>query len=145
MFSLIITIVSIALVVALIGATMYYGGDTLSQGRAKADASAYVSGAQQVVGALQMYNAMESGQPDSLDDLITAKYLSSLPVMKSGTWTIPSDATADRILTITVDNAEVCESINSQVVEKDEGEVTAPTDLTDLTYACISGELQMRY
>ena len=42
MFSLIITIISIALVAALAVATIYYGGDAFNQGTTKAKASTIV-------------------------------------------------------------------------------------------------------
>ena len=38
MFSLIITIISVALVAALALATLYYGGDAFNEGRPKAEA-----------------------------------------------------------------------------------------------------------
>jgi sensor histidine kinase regulating citrate/malate metabolism len=48
MFSLIITIISIALVAAIAVATLYYGGTQFSQGTAKATADQIISAAQQI-------------------------------------------------------------------------------------------------
>jgi hypothetical protein len=79
MFSLIITIVSIALVVALVAATMYHGGDTLTQGRTTADAAAFVSGAQQIGGAQVMHISLESAPAADVAGLVTDKYLAWTP------------------------------------------------------------------
>lgn len=108
MFSLIITIISIALVVALVAATMYYGGSALNQGTEKADAAAFVSGAQQITGAISLYKSLEGEHPNpegktGVDAIVlevetvqaykagdTAgtptgdKYLSAIPVAKGG-------------------------------------------------------------
>ncbi len=59
MFSLIITIVSIALVVALVAATLFHTGGTLTQGRVHAEAAALVAQAQQVAMAVQVRAAIE--------------------------------------------------------------------------------------
>jgi hypothetical protein len=55
MFSLIITIISIALVAALALATLYFGGDAFNQGSAKASASTLVNQASQINGANTLY------------------------------------------------------------------------------------------
>lgn len=79
MFSLIITIVSIALVVALVAATMYHGGDTLTQGRTTADAAAFLTGAEQIAGAFKMYEALQGVKPNSTQVLIDGAFLKSNP------------------------------------------------------------------
>jgi hypothetical protein len=93
MFSLIITIISIALVVALVAATMYYGGSALNQGTVKADAAGFVAGAQQIAAALTIHETEGQGSPLTLLDttgefayiskLIAEEYLASIPVVKS--------------------------------------------------------------
>ena len=55
MFSLIITIISIALVAALAVATIYYGGAAFNKGSADAAASQLMNAAQQVQGAVVLY------------------------------------------------------------------------------------------
>lgn len=79
MFSLIIAIVSIALVVALVAATSYHGGDTVTKARATASASEVVSAGQQVMGALTMHHALNGAYPSSIDELMTGGMLKSLP------------------------------------------------------------------
>lgn len=109
MFSLIITIVSIALVVALVAATMYSGGDTLNQGRARAEAAAFVNGGQQVGGAAAMHVAMESVQPADVAALVSKKYLATVPVVKGSGLTL--DPAAKQV-TSSVASREVCLQIN---------------------------------
>ena len=81
MFSLIITIVSIALVVALVAATMYHGGDTLTQGRTTANAAQFVAGAMQIGGAAVMYKSLEGTDSPDIPTLVSKKYLASTPVV----------------------------------------------------------------
>ena len=111
MFSLIITIVSIALVVALVAATMYHGGDTLTQGRAKADAAAFVSGAQQVSGAAVMYASLEGQDAADAATLVTGKYLSGIPSVKGDGLVIGASG-SNRAITSSVNAEDVCVAIN---------------------------------
>ncbi len=82
MFSLIITIVSIALVVALVAATMAYTS-TLTQGRSHADAATLVAQAQQVALAVQVRTAMaDVGVPKNQStpaETLSPDYLRSIP------------------------------------------------------------------
>lgn len=104
MFSLIITIISIALVVALIAATMYYGGAALNQGTVKADASGFIAGAQQISAALNLHQidgkgdfkaivaaAGSEGDRDFVNTLISENYLSTVPSVKYGAKNIYTD------------------------------------------------------
>jgi type II secretory pathway pseudopilin PulG len=84
MFSLIITIISIALVAALALATLYYGGTAFNKGSATAEASRLINEGQQVNGAVTMHSAdLNSGATTTavtdLTSLVTATYLSSVP------------------------------------------------------------------
>lgn len=135
MFSLIITIVSIALVVALVAATMYHGGDTLTQGRTTADAAAFVAGAQQVGGAAVMYLSLEGQEATTVAQLVTEKYLASAPVVKGTALAIPAAAADANLVSSTVTSDAVCEAIN-----KAAGAATpdAVTDIGSLAYGCIT-------
>jgi hypothetical protein len=138
MFSLIITIVSIALVVALVAATMYHGGDTLTQGRTTADAAAFVSGAQQIGGAQVMHISLESAPAADVPALVTAKYLASAPVVKATVagWSIDNTAKLVKAVTLTDD---VCLQINKTAgVPKAtlDGKVVAAADFAALPYGC---------
>ena len=54
MFSLIISIISIALVAALAAATVYFGGAAFNKGSAGADASTFINAGQQIAGAFTL-------------------------------------------------------------------------------------------
>lgn len=157
MFSLIITIVSIALVVALVAATMYHGGDTLTQGRTTADAAAFVSGAQQVGGAAVMYLSLEGEAAASVADLVTAKYLASEPVVKGTALTLDTNTAGQNIVSSTVASAEVCQAINkaagilaantADAADTQEALVVVEADLADVAYGCVTTgtEFQFKY
>ena len=84
MFSLIITIISIALVAALAVATLYYGGSQFSQGSAKAQADQLISQAQQIAGANTLYSNDHGGSFDTtVSDLQSNNYLNSTPAVSS--------------------------------------------------------------
>jgi len=142
MFSLIITIVSIALVVALVAATMYHGGDTLTQGRTTADAAAFVSGAQQVGGAAVMYQSLES-QPAANVAALTPKYLASAPVVKGDALELKKVGTMNVVFS-KVASTDVCEQINKTAGAADPKNVA---DITGLAYGCITTgtEFQFKY
>ena len=134
MFSLIITIVSIALVVALVAATMYHGGDTLTQGRTTADAAAFVSGAQQIGGAQVMHLSLLSTEAADVAALVAADFLASAPVVKGAAWTI---STADNTVNSVVETDAVCTQINTTAGYADPAAVTAIA--SDKPYGCING------
>lgn len=134
MFSLIITIVSIALVVALVAATMYHGGDTLTQGRTTADAAAFVSGGQQIAGAQVMRLSLVGTEAADVATLITDKYLSSAPVIQGSAWVID---TANNLLTSTVTEDAVCIAINKSAGFADATAVDAAT-VGSQSYGCVN-------
>lgn len=112
MFSLIITIVSIALVVALVAATMYHGGDTLTQGRNAASASAFVNGAEQIAGGYKMHQALNGQYANSVADLVTAGMLSAAP---TGLELVPADsmgAYGAHVRTAETQTIEVCRELD---------------------------------
>ena len=91
MFSLIISIIAIALVAALAIATVWYGTDIYEEQRTEAGAAQIISETEQIEGAILAYN-VEKGVPpvinecDPADDtceplqvLIDSQYLSSSP------------------------------------------------------------------
>jgi len=135
MFSLIITIISIALVVALVAATMYHGGDVLTEGRTEADAAAFVAGAQQISGAAAMYLALEGQAATGIDGaadsatLVGKSYLSSVPSIPNAE---VGDAWALTASTVTapVNSADVC---------------TALADDNSDTYTCATDTFTFNY
>ena len=130
MFSLIITIISIALVAALALATIYYGGSTFNRGASAATASKLLNQSQQILGADRLYRADHDGaMPSSMQDLIDGGYLKSIPVAQSsgkfdaaavpiistGQWTMMATTTGRAYnvggSTVSVD---ICKQVNMQ-------------------------------
>lgn len=113
MFSLIITIISIALVAALALATLYYGGSAFNKGAAGATAARLINEGQQVNGAVALYQAdLGAGSTTTvvtdLAGLVTAGYLSSVPADFSATTLL-----ADHAVTATV-TADVAAEITKR-------------------------------
>ncbi|MFK4132128.1 hypothetical protein ACI2KR_07495 [Pseudomonas luteola] len=95
MFALIISIIAIALVVALAGATLYYGGDAFSKGSARSTAAALVNQGQQISGAWTLYKADHGGSvPTGTSDaqlsaLVSGQYLAAVPTSPTNTSDAP--------------------------------------------------------
>lgn len=79
MFSLIITIVSIALVAALALATLYYGGSAIERGNASARATELLTQSQQLLAAADLYRADKGAWPPSMEALVEQGYLRQVP------------------------------------------------------------------
>lgn len=107
MFSLIITVVSIALVAVLAFLAIYYGGDAWSNSNQKAIAAKTINGGQQIAGAVQMYRNDTGNVPADLWELTSnGRYLSNLP---EGAWTTGTDSVVAAV------NEAQCMEINSQL------------------------------
>jgi type II secretory pathway pseudopilin PulG len=121
MFSLIITIISIALVAALAVATLYYGGQQFSQGTAKANADQLISAAQQIAGANTLFANANSGQFDTnaagVTDLVNNQFLSAVPsiptTVSGSTFDLAGGANTNQI-TLAVTNTSVCTAVAKQ-------------------------------
>lgn len=123
MFSLIITIISIALVAALALATLYYGGDAFNKGTAGAEASRLINEGQQVNGAVALAKA-DANPATTLAGLVTAGYLSQLPGSFSGAGAVLVDGSQD--LTV-ASSALVCEEVQKRAgVSSGDSPATAP-------------------
>jgi hypothetical protein len=115
MFSLIITIISIALVAALALATLYYGGSAFNRGSAGAEAARLINEGQQVNGAVAIAKADAAAGGDAVGTwgaLVTEGYLSQLPTGLGLTATAVIPAT-DAKATVVV-GTEVCAEINKR-------------------------------
>jgi hypothetical protein len=150
MFALIIAIIAIALTVYLAVSTLFYGGDALSNGSARAIASSFINQGQQINGAHTLYKNDNAGSTVdgvtiTLSKLVTDKYLSSLPKPAVGTnWTVHNDfdldgsgalsKTANVIKSITLGATkaipdEVCDIIVTQAGVNNE------------TFGCLKGSI----
>jgi hypothetical protein len=88
MFSLIITIISIALVAALAIASIYYGGATFTSGKSNAAAAQYMTESAQIEGALALYKNDNGGSVPTSVSGLTPQYLRAVP---SGDWSFYDD------------------------------------------------------
>ncbi len=132
MFSLIITIISIALVAALALATIYYGGTAFNRGSADAVAAQLINEGQQINGAVAMNRAdAASGAAAAVTDLaglVTANYLAQVPTAWASATTI---ANGFAVTTAAV-AADVCTRVNTRAGHG--------ADVTNATgaYGCVS-------
>ena len=95
MFSLIITIISIALVAALALATIYYGGSAFNKGAASANASKMMNQSQQILAADRLYRVDHEGQmPPDMETLVTGGYLKSIPTAAASDSNFTANAAA---------------------------------------------------
>lgn len=98
MFSLIITIIAIALVAALAIATIYYGGTAFNKSSDSAVVSETLNKSNQISGAFELYKADHGSLPtgtqqEIIDTLISKKYLSAWPQSTSAAsaWSLTTD------------------------------------------------------
>lgn len=121
MFSLIIAIVSIALIVAVVAATMYHG-DGVDKGNDSAKTATLLNQSQQIEAADLFYREANGTSPTSLEAL-TPTYLKSIP---KG-WT-----SVEGYVVSTEDNKISDEACKAYNVKK--GVVGVP-ECSDATYA----------
>lgn len=157
MFSLIITIISIALVAALALATLYYGGSAFNKGSAGATAARLINEGQQLNGAIQVLradiasNSVATGAGANLEDAAnhaTAKvsdlasaYVSQVPSAWDVDTSLGLGSTARGVLTLKAGaggadlvTQAVCEEINKRAGHPAAG----PADNTVGVYGCVN-------
>ncbi|MBM24170.1 MAG: hypothetical protein CL760_00280 [Chloroflexi bacterium] len=96
MFSLIISIIAIALVASLALASIYYGGDAFQEGTVKAEASTIVNQGQQVQAAVTMAE-IDDVTLASVADLAPT-YLKEIPKFETATWAFDDDSDPKALL-----------------------------------------------
>lgn len=79
MVSLIIAVIAIALVVAMVAASSYFGGSSLSDAQAHAQATRLVVEETQILAAMDVFQAENNRYPSTVEELVTAGYLRSIP------------------------------------------------------------------
>lgn len=150
MFSLIITLLSIALVAALALATLYYGGTSWGTGGDASRAAQILTQGQQVLGAADTFRVEHGRWPNSMEELVTMKYLKEVPAIEvqvagagkfvneaqaAGTkevWTMPSAGRPTFVLSNAV-GVPVCRAVNEKS-RGDDGILKNPH--TTLTSQC---------
>ena len=113
MFSLIITVISIALVAALAVSTLYFGGDAFNQGTSEARANTLINQGTQIDAARQLYRAEEGTDADDIEADLVPEYLASLPSLEDGVWEI-SDGIHFFNMSALDDAEDVCEAVEEK-------------------------------
>lgn len=135
MFSLIITIISIALVAALALATLYYGGSAFNRGSAGAEAARLINEGQQVNGAVTIARADAAAGGTAVTTwggLVSGNYLAQLP---GGLGLDPAGTIGTATANV---SAEVCEEVQKRAT----GSTTILADLAagaSQIYGCHEG------
>lgn len=136
MFSLIISIISIALVAALAAATVYFGGAAFNKGGAGADASTFINAGQQIAGAFTL-SEVDAGVAVSTVAALSPHYLAQEPTYKGTKFALSTDDNTDYVK-MTVNTADICTEINKRAKGADgSGIVAAVTDVDGL-YGCVT-------
>jgi hypothetical protein len=146
MFALIIAIIAIALTVYLAVSTLFYGGDALSNGSARAIASAFINQGQQINGAHTLYKndnaGMSVADTAGLTVLVDQNYLSSLPVPQAGgDWEV--DASFDHDANATTAGIKVVKSVGVEttapIAEEICDLVAEKASAGSATFGCVEG------
>lgn len=113
MFSLIITVISIALVAALAVSSLYFGGDAFNAGSDKAKAATIVNQASQINGGNTLYRLDTGSYAATVATLVTEDYLGAAPTNDDATagteWALSDDE-----VTLPVGSDKVCEELATQ-------------------------------
>lgn len=91
MFSLIISIVSVALIVAVVALSSLYMGSSVTDAQAKADAARLANEEGQIIGAVEMFNSVNGRWPTDLNELVATGFLSSVPKGQTLQAALPSE------------------------------------------------------
>jgi Flp pilus assembly protein TadG len=143
MFSLIITIISIALVAALAVATIYYGGSAFTNGSARASAATVVSHAQQIAGANTLFANDNSGTySTSVTGLRDGGYLSSVPAVPTTVATAAYTVSSGNLVNTTIASAQICAQINKSSTGS---EVSSLPAGVSAQYGCHTNPLQFHF
>lgn len=119
MFSLIITILSIALVVALSLATVYYGGAAMTSSVAEAKAVKILNQGQQLLGAAELYYTEKKEYPVSIQAMVAEGFLKSTPIAQAPIgeayaeapkWEMPTPKVP--LFVLKTESSEACKLVN---------------------------------
>lgn len=139
MFSLIITIISIALVAALALATLYYGGAAFTRGHADAQAAKVRNQSQQLLGANELFKVNHGRYALNVAELVSADYLKSAPVARAAVQAALADSAwfmplpGESLFLLETNFPEACRSINEDGYGK---RAILPGVLEDIQVQC---------
>jgi Na+-transporting NADH:ubiquinone oxidoreductase subunit NqrC len=131
MFSLIISVISIALVSAIAVATTYYMGTVAATQQAKADASQFIMAGEQIASAF-ILSTFNGGNPNIWINTLVPEYLTELPKYKGGNLYFHD---THKNYMIAYVSKEVCLEIN-----KHSGITIDSPDVTHYTASCLVGD-----
>lgn len=109
MFSLIISIIAIALVSALAIASIYYGGEAFNKHLVSIEATKIISQAEQISAGLDIAVVERNSAVKVVADLVTQKYLKTEPSFGDSRWGMFNN---DYISTGTPLADDICAAIN---------------------------------
>ena len=148
MFSLIITVISIALISLIALATLYFGGDSFNEGSAKAAAATVVNQASQISGANTLHYLDEQAYAADTAALVTGDYLASTPNPgKISADSYVLGGATDSTISLTGVNVALCEAVNTQAgVTVDLTAISVdttpsngiPDELEDVQFGCVA-------
>lgn len=145
MFSLVISIVSIALVAALALATLFYGGSAFNEGQAKAKAATITNQTQQLLGATQLFIANNGRVMNNMQELLDSGYLKAVPMAQGAvanawadsSWRLAAPGRA--VFVLDTPERDVCRYVN----EKSYGlDGILPTAREGVTIQCFGEQVQ---
>lgn len=120
MFQLIVAVISIALIAALAGASIFYGGSAFSGSTAKANVSALINQGQQIGGAMALYRTDNGGaNAGTIQALIDGAYLQSAPAVPAvadtgAAWTLTTDGAFAYVKLAPDAAANTCAEVTAQ-------------------------------
>ena len=131
MFSLIISIIAIALVAALALASIYYGGSAFQKGSAEAEASTIINQGQQIQGAVAL-SQIDEDQGADLDALVSNKFLKEVPSSWASTNTAGVSGVLDSgdVITLDVRSSAVCLAVEDKAGRDAAVHITAQDNST---------------
>lgn len=154
MFSLIISIIAIALVAVLALATIYYGTDAYLDQRVEAGAAQIINESEQIEGAILAYNVEQGVPPEIIDcegstdpnceplqNLIDADYLASAPVQsgEGEVWAMAAITGTTDALVKTVPLLE-CETANINMGFRGVDDYNGTSPAVNLVKSDMTGE-----
>lgn len=79
MFSLVVSVIAIALVAALVAASLYYGGSAFNSSVPRTTATRHLNDLSQVKAAVELYRADRTQFPVDVQQLLDTEYLQARP------------------------------------------------------------------
>lgn len=131
MFSIIITIISIALVASVTAATIYYIGEISSKQTSKADATQFINSGEQIATAFTL-STFNGGNPNVWINTLVPEYLSDLPKYKGSDLYFHNTYKNYMVAYVSKD---VCLELNKRNGIKENN-----PDITKYSFSCVLGD-----